>query len=108
MVTIYSENEYQSNDLDFVTPERIKDITQVMSKLGFTKESGRHFVHPNSDFFVEFPSAPLAVGNEPVKSWAEFETKAGCIQILTPTQSVMDRLSGFTTHGMISRILIKL
>lgn len=95
VVTIYSKNEYQSYDLDFVTAENIKDLKAVMDQLGFKKGNGRHFTHPYSNYFVEFPSAPLAIGNEPVKSWDVLKTKAGTIQILTPTQSVMDRLAGF-------------
>jgi hypothetical protein len=95
VVTIYSNNEYQSHDLDFVTAEKMNDLNAVMSSLGFEKQSGRHFTHPVSEWFVEFPSAPLAVGNEPVKKWDQLKTKAGVIQILTPTQSVMDRLAGF-------------
>lgn len=95
VVTIYSDNEYQSHDLDFVTAEKINDLNAVMSSLGFEKQSGRHFAHSSSKWFVEFPSAPLAVGNEPVRKWDQLKTNAGVIQILTPTQSVMDRLAGY-------------
>lgn len=95
VVTIYSDNEYQSKDLDFVTPEKIKDIESVMRELGFERQSARHFQHPETEYFVEFPSAPLAVGNEPVREWDSLKTKKGVIQILTPTQSVMDRLAGY-------------
>ncbi len=94
VVTIYSKNEYQSNDLDFVSPESIKELEEVMRSLGFQKE-GRHFTHPNTKFFVEFPAAPLAVGNQPVKKWDQLKTAHGTIQILTPTDSVMDRLAGY-------------
>ena len=95
VVTIYSDNEYQSHDLDFVTAEKMNDLSAVMSSLGFKKQGGRHFAHPSSEWFIEFPSAPLAIGNEPVRKWAQLETSVGVIQILTPTQSVMDRLAGF-------------
>lgn len=95
VVTIYSENEYQSHDLDFVSPEKISDLQEVMESLGFSKKSGRHFEHPNLDYFVEFPSAPLTLGHEKVTDWGEYKTKHGKIQILTPTQSVMDRLAGY-------------
>jgi hypothetical protein len=95
VVSIYSDNEYESYDLDFVTDETIKDVTKVMNKLGFVKKSTRHFEHDNSRYMVEFPPAPLAIGNEPVRDWAELRTKHGTIQILTPTQCVMDRLAAF-------------
>lgn len=95
VVSIYADNEYVSRDLDFVTAEGIKEIAPIMTELGFERTSGRHFTHPKSEFYVEFPSAPLAIGNEPVKSWAQRRTKAGTIQLLTPTQCVMDRLAGY-------------
>jgi hypothetical protein len=37
-----------------------------MFEIGFT-ESNRYFFYPETEFFVEFPSGPLAVGSEPVK-----------------------------------------
>lgn len=95
VVSVYSDNEYQSYDLDFVTSESTKDLIEVMKKLGFVRKSKRHFEHPDSKYLVEFPPAPLAIGNEPVKDWAKLKTKHGTIQILTPTQCVMDRLAAF-------------
>ena len=56
VVTIYSENQYESFDLDFVTIERRERIAAVMTPLGFTAERGRHFVHPRTRYLVEFPS----------------------------------------------------
>ena len=34
-VSIYSNNEYQSKDLDFVTAASIADLSPVLTKLGF-------------------------------------------------------------------------
>lgn len=48
-----------------------------------------------SDFFVEFPSPPVAVGNKPLKRFNEIETKSGYLKLLTPTQCVMDRLAAY-------------
>jgi hypothetical protein len=79
VVSIYANNEYVSHDLDFVTAEGVKEIEPIMVELGFERKFGRHFIHPHSEFYVEFPSAPLAIGNEPVKSWAKRRTKAGII-----------------------------
>ncbi len=73
----------------------MNDLNAVMSSLGFEKQSGRHLIHPYSEWFVEFPSAPLAVGNEPVKKWNQLKTEAGVIQILNPTWSVMGRFAGY-------------
>lgn len=95
VVSIYTDNKYESKDLDFVTAEQIRDLESVLLALGFQKVNGRHFSHSQTEYYVEFPSSPLALGDELVQSWDELKTKAGTIQILTPTQCVMDRLAGF-------------
>ena len=40
VVTIYSENEYQSNDLDFISTAREKLIDGAMKSLGFARKVG--------------------------------------------------------------------
>ena len=95
VVTIYSENEYQSNDLDFISLARQKDIASAMASLGFTQAKGRHFEHPNTELFVEFPAPPLTIGNAPVTHTAEQRRGENVLKLLTPTQCVMDRLVAF-------------
>lgn len=95
VVSIYSNNEYQSQDLDFVSPHDHREISKAMLELGFRKE-GKHFSHPETVFTVEFPTGPLAIGNAiPVKPEGKVQTKAGTIQLFSPTQCVMDRLAWF-------------
>lgn len=98
-VTLYSENEYMSTDLDFVTTERKKRITPVVEKLGFVPR-GREYAHPNSIYFIEFPSGPLAFGDRYIdnEETTTVQTEYGPIRIITPTQSVMDRIAWFA-HG---------
>ena len=95
VVSIYSQNEYESKDLDFISMENIKKIEKVIGELGFVRENGRHFSHPSSDYFIEFPAGPLAIGNEIISNWERRKTEKGTIQILTPTQCVMDRLAAY-------------
>lgn len=95
VVTIYSENEYQSDDLDFVSTARRKQIADAMAALGFTPGKGRYFVHPNTKLFVEFPAPPLAIGNELITETARQQREGGVLKLLTPTQCVMDRLAAF-------------
>lgn len=95
VVTIYSDNEYQSDDLDFISTARQKQIAEAMATLGFTRGKGRHFTHPDTKLFVEFPAPPLAIGNEPVTHTAEQRREGGVLKLLTPTQCVMDRLASF-------------
>ena len=95
VVSIYSDNEYESKDLDFVSSSDIKTISKALNEIGFTKTTGRHFIHPQTEFFIDFPSPPLAVGNLIIKEWNTINSKAGKIQLLTPTHSVMDRLAAY-------------
>lgn len=95
VVTLYSRNEYESKDLDFISPNDTRDLAEAMMEIGFKKQ-GKNFVHPQCAYTVEFPSGPVAIGNEiPVKPEGELKTKTGKIQILSPTQCVMDRLAWF-------------
>ncbi len=95
VVTIYSMNEYQSYDLDFIAHADQRKIRQAMEELGFKREKTRHFKHPKTEFFVEFPGPPLAIGEKPITSWAKRKSKFGTLALLTPSQCVMDRLAAF-------------
>ncbi len=99
VVTIYSDNKYQSYDLDFVSHGDFKKISAVMIDLGFSRERGRHFVHPDSQYFVEFPGTAMSVGDEPIREFEEIKTKAGTLKLLTPTYCVMDRLAAYYHWG---------
>jgi hypothetical protein len=58
-VSIYTDNRYQSYDLDFIEAGRAgrKKIAGILAQLGFT-ERDRYFIHPDTPFFVEFPAGP--------------------------------------------------
>jgi len=97
VVSIYSNNRYQSADLDFVTTALIDELQTVLEPLGF-KHSGNPrlsvFDHPKTAWYVEFPPAPLGFGGTYVdpSNCSVIETNYGNLRIITPTQSVMDRL----------------
>ena len=97
MVSIYSHNAYESKDLDFIVEGIAKKEAPAMEQLGFRKESGRYWTHPQTEFWVEFPPGPLQVGNAPVESVKvnELETSAGVLRLLAPTECVMDRLAAY-------------
>lgn len=98
LVTIYSENRYKSKDLDFVTSAGLREIERALAPLGFSRASdGRHFIHPGTEFLVEFPSGPLMVGNEHVQTQKveSIATEHGPILVLSPTDSAKDRLAAF-------------
>ena len=95
-VTIYSRNRYQSFDLDFVGVQGAerKNIKSALLKLGFS-EKNKYFTHPESEYFVEFPSGPLAVGGEAVKEVVELDFTTGRLRLLSPTDCVKDRLAAY-------------
>lgn len=96
-VSIYTENRYVSEDLDFVTIALVKELRNVLEPLGF-KRTGQPrlsvFEHPNTRWYLEFPPAPLSFGGAYVDpSQCELvDTGLGNLRIITPTHSVMDRL----------------
>ena len=97
-VSIYSNNEYQSKDLDFVTAALVADLAPVLEGLGF-EHTGvprmSQFSHPLIEWFVEFPPTPISFGHLYVthEQCAVIDLPAGQLRIVTPTQSVMDRLA---------------
>lgn len=96
-VGIYTENQYKSEDLDFVTVSAVDDLEQALAPLGFLRTGKPRlsvFEHPATHWYLEFPPAPLSFGDTYVdpSSCALIETPLGNLRIITPTQSVMDRL----------------
>ena len=97
-VTIYSNNQYLSRDLDFVTSAMVADLKPVLQRLGF-EHTGvprlSQFSHPKVEWYVEFPPSPLTFGHLHVnpEDCAVIELPVGKLRIITPTQSVMDRLA---------------
>jgi hypothetical protein len=95
-VAIYTENRYQSFDLDFIEndPAGRKRIKEALLEIGFI-EKDRYFKHPDTDFIIEFPPGPLAVGNEPVREIEEIVFPTGRLSLLSPTDCVKDRLAAY-------------
>jgi len=97
-VSIYTHNEYQSKDLDFVTAAMLADISPVLGELGFVHTGVprmSQFSHPLVEWSVEFPPTPISFGHLFVthEQCAVITLPAGKLRIVTPTQSVMDRLA---------------
>ena len=99
-VAIYTSGKYVSRDLDFVNQYLAKRaaIREVMEQLGF-QEVDRHFMHPDTDFFVEFPPGPLAFGDEQVTEAHELSCETGVLRLITPTDCVKDRLAWYYHFG---------
>ena len=58
-------------------------------------ETWRHWTHPKSRYWVEFPPGPVAIGDETIRTFAERETRMGTLRLLAPTECVMDRLAWY-------------
>lgn len=99
-VSAYTDNEYQSADLDFVCSAGMSDLESALEPLGFVRGSkgrARYFDHPASEWFVEFPPGPVSFGSTypAATEFAEIETRFGRLTIITPTQCVLDRLAAY-------------
>ena len=96
-VSIYSDNRYVSQDLDFVTVARLDELKAALEPLGFEHTGSPRlsvFDHPKTKWYLEFPAAPISFGGtyiDPSKC-ALIDTGVGKLRIITPTHSVMDRL----------------
>jgi hypothetical protein len=95
VVSIYSDNQYESSDLDFISQHSLESLEPTMRRLGFRRTPGRYFDHPDTDYFVEFPPGPVQIGKRVIQEWERLVCPSGSILILTPTQCVMDRLASF-------------
>lgn len=96
----FSQNQYISGDIDLINEYSVnrKRIEEAMNEIGFS-EIGRYFVHPESEFVVEFPPGPLTVGVEPVKVVEEIELDTGVLHIISATDCIKDRLAAFYHWG---------
>ena len=95
-VAIWSDGKYVSHDLDFIEegPVPRTKLREALKPLGFLPQ-GRHFVHRQAQFIVEFPTGPLMVGDERVQRVSKRRTSAGLLRLLTPTDCVKDRLAAY-------------
>lgn len=94
-VSIYTHNEYQSYDLDFISDAPLDQVADILYGLGFVQHATRHFSHSNSRFDIEFPGSVLMIGDTMISEYAEDINDHGVLRLLTPTHSVMDRLAAY-------------
>lgn len=96
VVAIYSAGRYVSMDMDFIEQSlgTRKKLREVLAEIGWT-ERNRYFVHPDTEYFLEFPAGPLSVGDEPVAQISELRFSTGLLRLLSPTDCVKDRLAAF-------------
>lgn len=100
-VSIYTENKYASLDLDFIEIGLVtkRKLKEVLGKIGFYYKKNRYFESSETDIFLEFPSGPLSVGEEPIKEINTLKFPTGELRIISPTDCVKDRLATYYHWG---------
>ena len=100
LTSLYSNNKYVSKDLDLIDVYSVnrRKLVSAMQEIGFV-EKNRYFLHPDSDYIVEFPPGPLTVGDEPVKETYQVEFSTGSLTVLSPTDCVKNRLVAYYHWG---------
>ena len=97
-VSMYTNNRYQSYDLDFVSSAATAKLANAVHDLGFVATAGKRlFAHPLTPWLLEFPAGPLGFGARVVDASGieAIDTPFGPLRVITPTLCVMDRLAAF-------------
>jgi hypothetical protein len=92
---MHSNQRYLTRDLDYIAHATKENLDMALMPLGFEQKSDRYYRHANTELVIEFPSGPLAIGDHYIYNVGTKELLNVTIQILTPTQCVMDRLMWF-------------
>jgi hypothetical protein len=87
----HTAGAYVSGDIDFVAAG---DPSPVLQALGFER-TGRHFVHPRYELFVEFPSSHLDAGESCVVT----QIGSHRLRVVSAGDLLLDRLNGFKWGG---------
>ncbi len=95
-VEFYSKNIYLTKDIDMVNInyQAPAIIGETMAKLGFYKK-GSIYKNTSTKITVEFPSAPLFVGDKLIKETTFITIGEYKIPILNRLDVVKDRLSAY-------------
>ncbi len=92
---MYTDGAYVSQDIDFIIQSAPTQaaLDTAMASIGFTR-GGDRYVNPATNFYVEFPPGPLAVGAEAATP-IEITGPAGTLLTLSATDMAKDRLAAY-------------
>jgi len=95
-VSIYTNNQYLSKDLDYIELERTsrRKMESALKEINFTTRN-RYFTHPDCEWFLEFPSGPITLGDQAINEFSRKESETGIFFMLTATDCVKDRLAAY-------------
>lgn len=112
-VEIYSENLYLTKDIDLVNTNytKPKALHSAMAELGVVKQ-GRIYCNPSTAITVEFPPAPLSVGDSPVSEVETLPCGDGEVTILSAVDIVKDRIAAYIhwrdTQSLVQALAVML
>jgi hypothetical protein len=95
---LYAPQAYLSHDADFVLSgdEPLREVATALAPIGFRRYGrSRIFIHAKSEFTVDFPKGPLAVGRDYIHETNVIERGDVKLCILTRTDCVRDRLAHY-------------
>lgn len=95
--TVYAPQAIQSRDLDFVFTfwSTLGGVSHApLTEIGFYL-NGSTYSHAATQYTLDFPMGPLAIGDEEIQNWDTLEKEEYVLHILSPTDSARDRLSAY-------------
>lgn len=95
---LYAPQAYVSCDADFIleADDPLDDVAVALRTIRYERYGrSRIFVHPDSEFTVDFPKGPLAVGGEYIRETHVLERRGLRLRILTRIDCIRDRLAHF-------------
>lgn len=94
--SVYTDGSYVSKDADFVIqgPVRQAALDRALGALGFAR-TGDRYVHPDVEFYVEFPPGPLAIGSDLSIRPHEVSRGGAVALALSATDCCRDRLAAY-------------
>ena len=93
--TYYAPAAYQSHDLDFVLVFNGPRAVEALAAIGFHRDGAGTFRHPGTHLSLDFVNGPVAVGEDEITQWVTVTRGTEVLHVLSPTDSVRDRLAGF-------------
>jgi hypothetical protein len=94
----YAPLQYASLDADFILDrdDSLDDVAVALAAIGFARYGkSRIFTHPNTEFTIDFPKGPLAVGGEYVRETAVLSRGDHRLRVLTLFDCIRDRLAHY-------------
>jgi hypothetical protein len=103
--TVYAPNRYQSRDVDFIARfvARRAVVEEALAAIGYRRE-GRIYRSERQMVTVDFPDEEILIGSDHVRRFSTLHRDSFVLHVLTPTDSVRDRLCSFFWYRDVSAL----